>query len=205
MTIVALGDSLTAGTPGFESPLEAPPDGAGVAESQYAYWIMRRRPDWRVLNRGIAGERSDQILKRFARDALEVRPQLVILLAGVNDLAQGYPAEWVAGHLQQMYEQAMAAHIQVVACAIPPYEGLDDLRRERLLGVNRWIEDYSTGHGLLFCDLFRVLRDPQRPWQLAGSPDGLHPDVAGYRKMGEALANIIERSLLRIKPPTGSR
>ena len=198
MTIVAIGDSLTAGTPGFQSPLEAPPQGAGSAESQYAYWMMQRRPDWRVLNRGIAGERSDQILKRFAHDALTDRPQLIVILAGVNDLAQGYPSEWVTGHLQQMYEQAMAAHIQVVACSILPYQGLDALRRERLVGVNRWVEAYSTAHGLLFCDLFHVVANPAHPWLLDGSPDGLHPDVAGYRRMGETIANTIERSLLRL-------
>lgn len=200
MTIVAIGDSLTAGALGFQSPLEAPPEGAGDAESQYAYWMMRQRPDWRVLNRGIAGERSDQILQRFARDVLEARPQLVVILAGVNDIYQGYPSEWVAGHLQQMYEQAMAVRIQVVACSLLPYEGLDELRRTRLTGVNRWIEDYATAHGLLFCDLFHAVADPAHPWQLSGSPDGLHPDVAGYRKMGEALTNLIERSLLRLKP-----
>jgi len=68
VTIAAIGDSTTAGTPGFKSPLEAPPDGAGNVESQYAYWLMMRRPDWRVLNRGVNGERSDQIRLRFARD-----------------------------------------------------------------------------------------------------------------------------------------
>jgi lysophospholipase L1-like esterase len=58
MTIVALGDSTTAGTPGFKSPIEAPPDGAGDIESQYAYWLTRAHPDWRVLNHGVNGERS---------------------------------------------------------------------------------------------------------------------------------------------------
>src|SRR5436190_19180560 len=69
-TIVALGDSTTAGTPGFKSPIEAPPDGAGNVESQYAYWLMKTHPDWRVLNRGVDGERSDQIRARFERDGL---------------------------------------------------------------------------------------------------------------------------------------
>ena len=49
-TVVALGDSTTAGTPGFQSPVEAPPDGAGNVESQFAYWLMQAHPDWRVLN-----------------------------------------------------------------------------------------------------------------------------------------------------------
>ena len=71
--IVALGDSTTAGTPAFKSPIEAPPDGAGNAESQYAYWLMQTHPDWRVLNRGVNGERSDQIRARFARDVIAER------------------------------------------------------------------------------------------------------------------------------------
>ncbi len=58
ITIVALGDSTTAGTPAFKSPIEAPPDGAGNVESQYAHWLMQSHPDWRVLNRGVNGERT---------------------------------------------------------------------------------------------------------------------------------------------------
>jgi hypothetical protein len=50
--IVAIGDSTTAGTPGFLSPLEAPPDGRGDHTSQYAWWLMQAHPEWQVLNRG---------------------------------------------------------------------------------------------------------------------------------------------------------
>ena len=78
-TIVALGDSTTAGTPAFRSPIEAPPDGAGNVESQYAYWLMQTHPDWRVLNRGVNGERSDQIRARFARDVVAATPAAVVI------------------------------------------------------------------------------------------------------------------------------
>ena len=69
--IIALGDSTTAGTPGFLSPLEAPPNGRGDVTSQYAYWLMKSEPPWEVLNRGVNGERSDQIAARFARDVID--------------------------------------------------------------------------------------------------------------------------------------
>jgi lysophospholipase L1-like esterase len=59
ITIVALGDSTTAGTPGFRSPIEAPPDGSGNVESQYAYWLTQAHPEWEILNRGVNGERTD--------------------------------------------------------------------------------------------------------------------------------------------------
>ena len=72
-TIVALGDSTTAGTPGFRSPIEAPPNGAGDVESQYAYWLMQEHADWRVLNRGVNGERTDEIRSRFRRDVVDAQ------------------------------------------------------------------------------------------------------------------------------------
>src|SRR5205814_9896246 len=92
VTIVALGDSTTAGTPGFRSPLEAPPDGAGDETSQYAYWLMRAHTDWRILNRGVNGERADQIGARFARDVVSPAPRAVVIIAGVNDIYQGRSA-----------------------------------------------------------------------------------------------------------------
>ena len=82
LRIVGLGDSTTAGTPGFLSPLEAPPNGRGNPESQYAYWMMRMHPEWTVLNRGVNGQRSDEILARFERDVLSESPNYVVILGG---------------------------------------------------------------------------------------------------------------------------
>ena len=193
LTIVALGDSTTAGTPAFQSPIEAPPNGRGDPQSQYAYWMMKRHPEWRVLNRGVNGERADEILQRFERDVIAEHPQAVIILAGVNDIYQGNPVPRVTRRLEQLYAQATKLKITVVACTILPYSGMSAARRAVMARVNAWIKDYSASRGLLYCDLFSVVSDPKSKWQLAGSPDGLHPDVAGYRAMGEALAGVIER------------
>ena len=92
LRIVALGDSTTAGTPGFLSPLEAPPAGRGDVTSQYAYWLEQRHPEWEVLNRGVNGERSDQIAARFDRDVIAAAPVIVVIIAGVNDVYQGRAA-----------------------------------------------------------------------------------------------------------------
>ena len=195
MTIVALGDSTTAGTPAFRSPVESPPEGRGNPESQYTYWMMQRHPEWRVLNRGVNGERTDQLLRRFARDVTAHHARVVILLAGVNDLYQGSPAERVISQLQRLYDRAAQEHLTIVACTILPYAGIDAARRERLTRVNAWIRDTSASRGWVFCDLFTAAQDSAAPWTLKGSPDGLHPGVAGYRAMGEALADVIERWL----------
>src|SRR5476651_327843 len=111
ITIVALGDSTTAGTPAFKSPIEAPPNGAGNVQSQYSYWLMQAHPDWRVLNRGVNGERTDQIRARFTRDAAAAKPELVVIVAGVNDVYQGRSVASAERELELMYDAARAAKI----------------------------------------------------------------------------------------------
>src|SRR5436190_21796192 len=86
IVIVGLGDSTTAGTPAFRSPLEAPPHGDGNSERQYAYWMMQAHPEWTVLNRGINGQTAAQIRARLDRDAGQARPSSATILAGVHDI-----------------------------------------------------------------------------------------------------------------------
>ena len=119
--IVALGDSTTAGTPAFKSPLESPPVGLGDETSQYAFWLMKAHPEWVVLNRGINGQRSDEIRARFERDVIQNRPAAIVIIAGVNDIYQGRSVEHVTGELQAMYARAAAAAIPVVAGSIIPF------------------------------------------------------------------------------------
>src|SRR4051794_37903083 len=104
ITIVALGDSTTAGTPAYRSPLEAPPDGSGNVESQYSYWLMQAHPEWQGLNRGVNGERSDQTRGRFARAAAQPTPAVVVIIGGVNDVYQGRSAASVERELEAIYD-----------------------------------------------------------------------------------------------------
>ena len=119
--IVALGDSTTAGTPMFKSPIEAPPNGSGDRAASWPAQLEATHPGWTVLNRGVNGERSDQIAARFDRDVLAAHPQVVIIIAGVNDVYQGHSAESVTKNLRAMYDRAKAVRIPVVAGAIVPY------------------------------------------------------------------------------------
>jgi lysophospholipase L1-like esterase len=188
--IVGLGDSTTAGTPGFQSPLEAPPDGSGNPESQYSYWIMKTHPDWIVLNRGINGQRTDEILARFQRDVTRASPEYVIILAGVNDIYQNAPLQPMQDNLLIMYENAISAGIKPVAASVLPFISSDS-QAKAIVDLNAWIE--ATAHRLkiLFCDTNRAVADPERPNRLRSSPDGNHPDVSGYRSMGYAIGRTI--------------
>jgi lysophospholipase L1-like esterase len=203
ITIIALGDSTTAGTPGFKSPIEAAPDGAGNVESQYAYWLMKTHPDWRVLNRGVNGERSDEIRARFERDVLgKPRPDVVVIIAGVNDIYQGRPADAVERELEAMYDAARAARIPVVAGTIIPFNTATSDQNRRMRAVNDWIREYAARHpeDVASCDTRAAVSAPGASDRLVSSPDDLHPSPDGYRLMALALEPVIKRALAKAHP-----
>jgi len=202
ITIVALGDSTTAGTPAFQSPIEAPPDGSGDVESQYAYWLMSAHPDWQVLNRGVNGERSDQIRARFARDAAQATPDVVVIIAGVNDVYQGRTAASIERELEAMYLAAQDATIAVVAGSIIPYNTATADQNARMRAVNEWIREYAGRHdtGMVFCDTRAAVAAPGQPDRLVSSPDDLHPSPEGYKLMAAALEPAIATALAKARP-----
>ena len=196
ITIVAMGDSTTAGTPGWKSRLEAPPAGSGDATSQYAHWLMQAHPEWHVLNMGINGERTDQIRGRFERDVVDQQPRAVIIIAGVNDVYQGRDVQHAKEQLASMYERARRERIPVIAGSIVPYNTASAEQNERMHAINHWIRERAAEDAnITFVDTRAAAADPSDPDRLHQSPDGLHPSPAGYRRMAEAIQPALERIL----------
>jgi lysophospholipase L1-like esterase len=194
--IVAMGDSTTAGTPAFKSPREVPPRGSGDETSQYAYWLMKAHPHWEVVNQGVNAQRSDTIAARFDADVVAQRPAVVVIVAGVNDVYQGRPAQHVKDQLAAMYRAAHAAGIRVVAGSIIPYNTATAEQNARMHDINDWIRAQAAAdRRIVFVDTRAAVAAPGAPDRLASSPDGLHPDAAGYRRMAEAIAPAIEAAL----------
>lgn len=194
--IVAMGDSTTAGTPAFKSPREAPPAGRGDETSQYAYWLMKAHPEWEVINQGVNAERSDVIAARFEADVIAKKPAVVVIIAGVNDVYQGRPAQHVKDQLAAMYRRAHAAGIRVVAGTIIPYNTASADQNSRMKDINDWIRSQARADpAVIVVDTRAAVAAAGNPDKLASSPDRLHPDAAGYRKMAEAIRPAVEQVL----------
>lgn len=191
--VVALGDSTTAGTPGWKSPVEAPPDGEGDITSQYAYWIAQARPGWMILNRGVNRETSAEIRARFDSDVLAASPDVVVIIAGVNDIYAGQPASDVAQNLRSMYERAREHGIRVVAGSIIPYNTATPDQNARMHEVNAWIREAAANDpNLEFADTRAAAASTDDPDRLCASPDGLHPSPEGYRRMAAAVLAALD-------------
>lgn len=195
MIIAAFGDSTTAGTPLFKSPIEAPPAGEGDASAPWPAHLMRMHPGWDVRNLGVNGERTDQIRARWSRDVVPLNADLVVIIAGVNDVYQGKPVEHVTTELRAMYDLAAAAGLPVIAGSIVPYNTATPEQNAAMRAINAWIcAEAARDPNITFVDTRAATAADDNPDMLRSSPDQLHPDKEGYERM----AGVIREGIARV-------
>jgi lysophospholipase L1-like esterase len=195
LKIVALGDSTTAGTPFFRSPVEAPPDGQGDADAAFPSVLEKIRPGWRVVNEGVNGERADEIRARFERGVVIEKPRFVVILAGVNDVYQGRDLKETEADLLWMYERARRAGVEPVAASVMPFTRASREQNARLRALNDWIAKTAAARKIAFWDAHAATASRENPETLSGSPEGLHPDRAGYKAAAASLAAVLDARL----------
>jgi lysophospholipase L1-like esterase len=155
-------------------------------------------PEWKVSDRGINGQRSDEVLSRFKRDALDEKRDYAIILAGVNDVYQGVPLGNVNSNLKSMYTEAVAQSTVPVAATILPYNS-SELEAMQIHKLNRWIKENADELRIPFADTNHAVADPVNRDHLLDSSDGFQPDVSGYRLMAFVLTRVIEQHLKSIE------
>lgn len=191
LLIVALGDSTTSGAPYYHSPVEDLPLGSGDFHGQYAYWIMHRRPHWQVFNAGVTGQGTEQIRQRLSEN-LALHPKYLIILGGVNDIFQGVPPAKIEQNLLAMYRAAKTSGTLPIAASILPFDRATPAQAKLIRKINDWIKKTAGQENIPFADLYQAVTKKGHPDQLRHSPDGFHPDITGYRAMGEALVKVID-------------
>lgn len=140
-----------------------------------------------IVNKGIVGELSEQMLARFDSDVVRLSPRVVIILGGSNDLGWGLSPREIFLNLSKMYELSLEHRIAPVACTVPSTLGYDEGIPPRLV-LNRLLEDHCREIGIRCVDIFRATLEHSTN-RLASqySRDGLHLNSEGYRKMCGAI------------------
>ena len=137
----------------------------------------------------------DAHFRSFERDVLPHRPDLVIVIAGVNDVYQGRPAAHVIEQLRWMFERARQARIRVVAGTIVPYNTATPGQNARRREINDWIRaTAAAGPGIAFVDTRAAVAAAGAPDPLSYSPHGLPPSPAEVAVVGRS--NVGKSSLL---------
>jgi lysophospholipase L1-like esterase len=150
------------------------------------------------VGRGISGQTTPQMLVRFRQDVVALKPAVVVLLAGTNDIAGNTgpsTLEMIEDNIASMAEIARANGIRVVLCSVLPVadypwkRGLEPA--EKIVALNAWIRAYAERTGGVYADFHTAMSDEHHGMRDGISRDGVHPNDAGYAIM----APIIERAI----------
>jgi lysophospholipase L1-like esterase len=156
------------------------------------------------LNRGIAGQTTPQMLVRFYQDVISLKPKVVVIEGGSNDLAavMGPMTEGtMAENFMSMVELARANGIRVVLASVTPVCDCvvkqTGLRPQgKIIGLNGWIKDYAAKSGSVYLDYYGALADG-RNFKKELTVDGLLPNEAGYSAMAPLAENAIADALAK--------
>jgi lysophospholipase L1-like esterase len=176
---VALGDSITEGSPGYDSR------SGGDETSQWEYWAARADPRLEFRNCGIYGERTEEIMARL-EDCAPGADALVVQ-GGINDIAQGRAIEGAAENLRAMVRRGKELGLNVVLADVLPWNNgwpgtASDIRR-----LNDLIAGIALDEAVPLLPFHDTLEDRDRPGRMRAewTADGDHPSVDGYRRLGE--------------------
>jgi lysophospholipase L1-like esterase len=167
----------------------------------------RDTPGWfsthqAYVNRGISGQTTAQMLVRFRQDVIALKPKVVVIQGGMNDVAglRGPGTEGTIGdNVRSMTELAKVNGIRVVLSSLTPVcdcGGEQTARRPqgRIIGINGSLRDYAAASGSVFLDYYATLvsgRDFKRELTV----DGLIPSAAGYALMAPLAERAIAQAL----------
>jgi lysophospholipase L1-like esterase len=189
--IAALGDSITAGSPLWDPDprVRAQAPDQLNDQSQYEYWARRRLgPNARFRNCGVFGERTDQIARRL--DACARGAQVLIVQGGINDLSQGRAANAAAKDLRAIVRRGRALGLRVALADVLPWNNGYPRVTPRIDQLNRLIVRIGHDEKVRVLPFHDTVADPSRPGGMRAqlTVDGDHPNVAGYRLLGNAVS-----------------
>lgn len=154
------------------------------------------------INRGISGQTSPQMVLRFHQDVVDLKPKVVVILAGTNDIAEKtgpMTPEMTLDNIRAMAEMARANGIHMVICSIPPdtdfywNKGLEPAPKIR--EWNAKLEAWTKNQGLVWVDYYTPLADANGGMKDGMSLDGTHPTPAGFAVMAPLAEAGIAKAL----------
>lgn len=159
------------------------------------------------FNRGISGQTTPQMLIRFRPDVIALKPSVVLILAGTNDIAGNTgptTLEAIEDNLTSMAELAKANGIQLIFCSVLPafdYPWRPGLQpAEKIMALNAWIKSYAAQHQLIYLDYFSALEDSRHGMKADLAKDGVHPNPAGYAVMQKLAEQAIAQAFAKQTP-----
>lgn len=146
------------------------------------------------LCKGVSGETTGSMLKRYASDVIDQHPQAVVILAGTNDIAQKdgvhVTAEQISSNIFLMAKMAQGAGIKVVLCSLLPSSGYGLIPT-----LNTIIEEWAVNNNCEYVDYYSMFVQADGSLDPKFTTDNCHLVAEGYYIMEQAIMPILESML----------
>jgi len=174
-----------------------------MGNSIFEGWI-RLRPEFfsgkPYFDRGISGQTTPQMLLRMSDDVISLQPQIMVLKAGINDIAQNnapYDPAHTLDNIKAMAQLARFNKIKVILCSVLPASdfkwrpGLAPA--DKVIALNESIKKFATENKFYYLDLYSAVVDDNKGMKKEYASDGVHPTVEGYKVMEPLLEEAIRK------------
>jgi lysophospholipase L1-like esterase len=163
-------------------------------------------PGRSYINRGISGQTTSQMLLRFRQDVINLDPDVVVILAGTNDIAGNtgpISIEDIEANITSMAELARAHDIALVLASVIPVNNYTPVSQRffadrppsEVLRLNEWMKAYCANTNCYYLDYFHSMVDGSGLLKRELSEDGLHPNDAGYKIMAPLAQSAIDKTM----------
>ena len=153
------------------------------------------------IGRGISGQTSPQMLMRFYGDVVALKPKVVVINAGTNDVAENtgaYHPEFTLNNIKAMASIAEANGIKVILTSVLPASQIKwrlDIKDapQKIIALNKEIEAYAKANKYGYVDYFSAMKDEKNGLSEKLSKDGVHPNGEGYKIMEKLVKEEIKK------------
>lgn len=153
------------------------------------------------IDRGISGQTTPQMLIRFRPDVIALKPAVVVILAGINDIAENtgpITLEAVFGNIVSMVQLAQANKIVPVMCSVLPANRFPwrpaILPADKVIALNKMLKTYATQHKIVYVDYYTSMVDDEKGLPKKYAEDGIHPTLEGYKVMETLVEEGIKKA-----------
>jgi lysophospholipase L1-like esterase len=169
------------------------------------FWI-KLSPDFfskrNYVDRGISGQTTPQMLIRFRQDVIDLNPKVVVILAGINDIAGNTgpsSLKMIEDNITSMSQLAKANGIKVVLSSVLPalaFPWRPEINPvDKIIDLNKWIKEYAHKNKFIYLDYYTPMVDERKGLNAAFTNDGVHPTIAGYKVMEPLAEKAISMAL----------
>jgi lysophospholipase L1-like esterase len=153
------------------------------------WWMAPSFGTLPIVNKGISGDWALKAIDRFDKDVLALKPKLLVMLIGTNDLGNGQTIEEINSNIDVMLNKAANQDIKIILCSLLPVRGkyIGSHSLKYLLQLNKELKLLSQIYNADYVDFYSQLIDENGTFKVEFTSDGLHPNRAGYIKMSKII------------------